>query len=87
MNRKICGAKEFLNLVKVKDYAKAWRKKLEKSTKDSFLFMQPVRKQAGNFNEQHGSMELTASCSLMAMEKRQKQFTTRPVKPFLMLLT
>jgi hypothetical protein len=76
MNRKICGAKEFLTLVQDKSDAKAWRKKLEKMNEELFLSMQSVRTQAGNFNKQHGSIELTASHSLTAMEKHQAIFDT-----------
>jgi hypothetical protein len=72
MNRKIRGAKEFKDIVQVKEDAKTSRKNLEKMNEGLFLFMQSVRTQAGNFNKQHGSMELTASRSLTAMEKRQK---------------
>jgi hypothetical protein len=70
MNRKIRGAKEFKDIVQVKEDAKTWRKNLEKMNEGIFLFDQSIRTQAGNFNKQHGSMELTASRSLMAMEKR-----------------
>ena len=70
MNRKIRGAKEFKDVVQVKEDAKTWRKDLEKMNEGIFLFDQSVCTQAGNFNKQRGSMELTASRSLMAIEKR-----------------
>jgi hypothetical protein len=73
MNRKIHGAKEFLTLVQDKD---AKRKKLEAMNEGIFLLMQSVRTQAGNFNKQHGPMELTASRSLTSMEKHQAIYDT-----------
>jgi hypothetical protein len=46
MNRKIRGAKEFKDVVQVKEDAKTWKKNLGKMNEGIFLFMQSVRMMA-----------------------------------------
>jgi hypothetical protein len=68
MNRLIKGGKEMLSLIE----NGATNKRLRKLNKPEYLFLQSIRKYAGSFNKQHGSMELTHGRGMNALEHREK---------------
>jgi hypothetical protein len=70
MNRKIRGTKEFICLANAKGDDSNKRKKLETLHQAEFLFIQAVRTNAGEFNKQHGTMELMAARGMLALERQ-----------------
>jgi hypothetical protein len=71
MNRLIKGGKEMLTLIE----SGPTNKRLRRLNKPEFIFLQSVRKYAGSFNKQHGSMELTHGRGMNALEKREAIYT------------
>jgi hypothetical protein len=71
MNRLIKGGKEMLSLIE----SGPTNKRLRKLNQPEYLFLQSVRKYAGSFNKQHGSMELTHGRGMNALEHREAIYT------------